>query len=248
MTQTSEAVPAQRHEADRTRRTTAVLLTVEGLLIFVPLWVLGAAIGWPASLDDPAAIALPQLVEQESAVRFGYLAYLAYSVLFLPVAVWTTRVLTGGADNPLVRAAIGFAIASTLARCIGILRWLVAMPDLAQAYGSAPDEATRQVLAVQYDTLNNFGGGIGEVLGVSLFAALWLLLTLVAAIPAVPAWLRVSGLGAAALLAVPLLELAGLDIGPLMTVDTTALQLWFLATAVALFRRRYAGTTTPSGW
>jgi hypothetical protein len=83
------------------RRLTAGLLTIEGLLIFVPLAVLGGAIGWPASLGDPAAVALPRLLENEGAVRFGYLVYLAYSVLFLPVAIWTTRTLTRGDDSPL---------------------------------------------------------------------------------------------------------------------------------------------------
>jgi len=52
------------------------------LLLFVPLGVLGTAIGWPASLGDPASVALPRLLQQEPIVRFGYLIYLAYSVLF----------------------------------------------------------------------------------------------------------------------------------------------------------------------
>jgi hypothetical protein len=51
-------------------------------LIFVPTFVLGAAVDWPASLDDPASIALPRLAENEGAVRFGYFEYLPYPVLF----------------------------------------------------------------------------------------------------------------------------------------------------------------------
>lgn len=43
---------------------------------------LGAAVDWPASLDDPVSIALPRLAENEGAVRFGYFEYLPYSVLF----------------------------------------------------------------------------------------------------------------------------------------------------------------------
>ncbi|MFM8506037.1 MAG: hypothetical protein ACKOBB_13540 [Acidimicrobiaceae bacterium] len=48
----------------------------QGLLLFIPLYVLGAAVNWPASLDDPASIALPRLAENEGAVRFGYFSYL----------------------------------------------------------------------------------------------------------------------------------------------------------------------------
>lgn len=227
-----------RRTGEPSHGVTAGLLAIEGLLIFVPLAVLGSAIGWPASLDDPAAVALPRLLENEGAVRFGYLVYLAYSVLFLPVAIWTTRTLTRGDDGPLARAAVGFAIASALARCIGILRWLTAMPQLADTYAAAPDGAPRDALAAVYDALNDFGGGIGEVLGVSLFAVGWLACTVVAARRAhgAPGWLLGGGALAALGLALPLVELVGLDGGPLTSVGSTLLQLWFLAAAVVVAR------------
>ena len=130
------------------RRIAAVLLIIEGLIFFVPLAILATSIGWPASLGDPAAVALPRLAENEGVVRLGYLTYLAFSVLFLPVAVWATRALSGGDDSPLTRVAVGFAVASTLARSIGILRWLTVMPVLAGAYRDAPDDTARAAMAV----------------------------------------------------------------------------------------------------
>jgi hypothetical protein len=223
---------------DGTRRVTAALLAVEGLLAFVPLAVLGSAIGWPASLGDPAALALPRLLENEGAVRLGYLVYLAYSVLFLPVAIWTTRTLTRGDDGPLAHLAIGFAVASTLARCIGILRWLTAMPVLARTFEATPEGPSRDVLTAVYDVLNDFGGGIGELLGVSLFAVGWLVCTLVVARRAggAPGWLLAMGALTAVALALPLAGTAGLDLGPVVTVGVTLLQLWFLAAAVVVAR------------
>ncbi|MED7951121.1 MULTISPECIES: DUF4386 family protein [unclassified Streptomyces] len=221
------------------RRTAAVLLAVEGLLLIVPIVVLGAAIGWPASLDDPAAIALPRLLENEGAVRAGYAVYLVYSVLFLPVAVWTGRALTGGTESLLTRLAVGFAVASTLARTIGISRWLLAMPGLAETYGAASDAAAREAVAVQYQVLNDFGGGVGEVLGVSLFAVGWLVCASVAALRArtAPRWLLIAALLTAAGLALPLVELAGADPGAATSIGSALLQLWFLAAAVVLARR-----------
>jgi Domain of unknown function (DUF4386) len=220
------------------RRVAASLLAVEGVLLFVPLAVLGSAIGWPASLADPAAVALPRLLENEGAVRLGYLVYLAYSVLFLPVAIWTTRTLTRGDDGPLARMAVAFAVASTLARCIGILRWLTAMPALAMTYVAAPEGAPRDALAAVYDALNDFGGGIGELLGVSLFAAGWLGCTVVTARRAggAPGWLLGAGTLAAVALTLPLVELLGVDPGGLTAIGTSLLQLWFLAAAVVLAR------------
>lgn len=220
------------------RRVAASLLAIEGVLLFVPLAILGSAIGWPASLADPAGVALPRLLENEGSVRLGYLVYLAYSVLFLPVAIWTTRTLTRGDDGPLARTAVAFAVASTLARCIGILRWLTAMPALASTFVAAPEGAHRDALAAVYDVLNDFGGGIGELLGVSLFAAGWLACTVVAARRAsgAPGWLLVAGGVAAVALALPLVELAGVDPGALTSIGTSLLQLWFLATAVVVAR------------
>ena len=241
-------VTASRPYPDRVvMRTAAILFGIEGLLLFVPLGVLGTAIGWPASLEDPASVALPRLLEKEPIVRFGYLVYLAYSVLFLPVAVWTTRALTNGARSPLGSAAIGFAIASTLARTIGILRWLTVMPELARAYPNAPDQ-----IALLYQALNSYGGSIGELLGVSLFAVGWLGCTMVLAwrTGVVPLWLVVAGGIATVALALPLVELAGVDPGPLTSVGTTALQLWFLAAAFVLIRvaagRRSAVSASPA--
>jgi Domain of unknown function (DUF4386) len=242
------AAAAIRPDADRVvMRTAAILLGIEGLLLFAPLGVLGTAIGWPASLGDPASVALPRLLEQEPIVRFGYLVYLAYSVLFLPVAVWTTRALTNGARSLLASTAIGFAVASTLARTIGILRWLTVMPGLARAYPSAPDQ-----IALLYQALNGYGGGIGELLGVSLFAVGWLGCTMVLAwrTGVAPRWLIIAGGIATVALALPLIELAGVDPGALTSVGTTALQLWFLATAFVLARspagRRSAVSAPPA--
>ena len=44
-------------------RTTGLLLILESVLLFVPIIVLGKAIDWPASLNQPANIVLPLLVE-----------------------------------------------------------------------------------------------------------------------------------------------------------------------------------------
>ncbi len=252
---TADRSTADRSTADRgqvsqvsrgTMLVAAGLLALEGLLFFVPFAILGTAIGWPASLDDPAAVALPRLLAEEPAVRLGYLTYLAYSVLFLPVAVWATRVLTGGRHSLLARLAVAFAAVSALARSIGILRWLTVMPVLAVAWRDAPDDATRTALAVQYEALNSYGGGIGELLGVSLFAALWLACTVIAARHSgqTPRWLLAAGALTTVALASPLVELAGVDPGATITIGTTAVQLWFLAAAVALLLR--ARSTPPA--
>jgi hypothetical protein len=201
------------------------------LLMFVPIGILSASIGWPASLDYPAARLMPLILEQEGNVRFGYLVYLLYSVVFFPTVAALARVL---GDGPLTRLATQFALVSTLARAIGILRWLTVMPLLAGLHAAAPNQS----LETAFTAINSFGGGIGELLGVSLFGALAVGLIAWRALEtrAFPAWLGVWGLIAALGLVLPWLEVFGVNLGPLLSLGVANLQLWFLALGVTLLR------------
>lgn len=222
-------------------RLIGILLVVESLLIFAPMAILGAAVNWPASLGDPAAVILPAVQANLSMVRVGYLLYLVYSLLFLPVGLLVARTAAGdGGMDTLLRIAAGFAVVSTLARAVGILRWLSAIPALAAGYvDPATTEAGRATIELVYRALNDYGGAIGEALGVSLFAALWLALTSLAILRGgpVPRWLGWFGLSAAVVLALPALELLGLDLGPVVIIATAVVQFWFLAAGVRLLVR-----------
>jgi hypothetical protein len=211
----------------------------QGLMLFIPLFVLGAAINWPESLSDPAETALPRLLENEGAVRFGYIMYLVYSVLFAVAMVLLLRYARSRHAIALGSLIAGFAIASTVARSIGIVRWLVPAPALADAYAASADDTERTAISVVFDTMNEYGGTIGEVLGVSIFAALSIGLLSIAALTtrAFPVWIGVFGLIAALAVLSTTVELAGADASSLIFFGTTLVQLWFLATGVWLLAR-----------
>ena len=211
----------------------------QGLLIFVPTFVLGAAINWPASVDDPAATALPRLLENEGAVRLGYLSYLVYSILFAVTIALLVRYANGKVLGVLGAIIIGFAAASALARSIGIVRWLAPMPELAQMWEAAGTDDQRASIAVLYETLNSYGGTIGEMLGVSIFAALAIGALSIGALKtrAYPAWIGVFGLIAAITVLGTAVELMGVDPGLALTIGTTVVQLWFLAVGIWLLTR-----------
>ena len=211
----------------------------QGLLIFIPMIVLGAAINWPESLSDPADIALPRLLENEGAVRFGYVAYLAYSILFAVTMTLLVRYVRGAALGVLAPIIIGFAMISTLARSIGIVRWLVPAPALAESYAAAPGDTERVAISVVFDSLNTYGGPIGEVLGVSIFAAVSIGLLSISAIRtrALPMWLGVFGLIAALAVLSTTVELFGADASSLIFFGTTLVQVWFLAAGIWLIVR-----------
>lgn len=228
-------------------RLTALLLVLEFVLFFVSVVVLGAAIDWPSSLDEPASVNLPLIVEQRGAVILGYGSYLLYSVLILPLAFLLYFVLKErGTSSPLLAIAVGFGVISALARSLGIVRWLFMVPVLADIYlDPGSNDATRQTVSVVYDAFNAYAGGVGEILGVGVFGAALFGLVSLAMIRSAnfPSWIGYAGLVVAAFLAAGFLEVFGLDVGPFITISVTALQLWMLAPAVVLFfrSRRSAG-------
>jgi len=208
-------------------------------LIFVPTVVLGAAVNWPESLSDPASIALPRLAENEGAVRFGYFAYLVYSVLFAVTITLLARLVEHDLAMGVRRLVIGFAVASAIARSLGIVRWLGPMPELAESYNAASDDAQRYAIARVYDALNSYGGTIGEVLGVGLFAAISIGLLTIGLLRSqvIPRWIAVWGAISTIALAVSAAELFGADLGSILTITVTVVQLWFLATGVWVLTR-----------
>ena len=220
-------------------RSIGWVTVAQGLLIVVPTVVLGAAVNWPASLTDPASIALPRLADNEDAVRAGYAAYLLYSVLFAVTITMLARLVETDLTRGIRRLVIGFAVASTVARSIGIVRWLAPMPELADSYSSAADDGQRFAIERIYDALNSYGGTIGEALGVGLFAAISIGLLSVGLLRSrqMPRWVGVWSVISAVALAVGVVELFGVDPGPLLTVTVTVVQFWFLAVGVWLLVR-----------
>ena len=223
-----------------------LLVIAESLLIFVPLAILGAAIGWPASLDLPPAEVLPLIRAELPAVRLGYGVYLLYSLLFAFVgtaAAWLAVRGTPGERSPLMSLAVSLAAVSALARAIGIIRWLTATTALGEARESGGEAAG--IEAVQL-AINYRGGATGELLGVALLAGLWLFVVsvLILRYGGLPRWLGLAGLGVAVLVTLPAGELFGLDLAS-VSLTSSVLHLWLLAVgvvALAAGRRARSGS------
>jgi hypothetical protein len=213
------------------------LLIADALLSLAPVAVLGAAIGWPASLDKPAAEQLAAVAAHADAVTLGYGLYLLYSVLIAPVMIGLAARACGGLNSPLALTVAAFGALSALARSIGILRWLTVMPALATAHAAA-DPATRAQIELLFGAVTDYGGGIGEVLGVSLFMALSLGALGGAAMwrGGLPKWLAATALLSALLLAALALPSLGIDVHMPVAVAVSMLSLWMLAAGVWLLR------------
>jgi hypothetical protein len=211
-----------------------------GLLMFIPLIVLGQAIDWPASLDLPATELMPLIQAHAASVEFGYTAYLLYSILFFP-AILLLGTIAG--ESAIVRAAVILAGLSVLARVIGIIRWLTVQPELAHEWVATGDPSA----AIVFDAVNSYGGAIGELIGVSLMAAAAIALLAIAywrtGVP--PRWVAVCGLVASAGLFLPWLEVFGIAIGPAISISVALVQMWFLSVGSLLLVRARKSAGAP---
>jgi len=145
----------------------------------------------------------------------------------------------GGLHSPLAMTVAAFGALSALARAIGILRWLTVMPVLATAHATA-DPAARAQIELVFSAINDYGGGIGEILGVSLFMALSLGTLSIAALArgGLPKWLAALGLVSAAMLAALVLPSLRIDLQMPVAAAVSVLSLWMLCAGVWLLRKR----------
>ncbi len=220
-------------------RVAGFVAIFHAVLIFVPLGVLGAAIGWPANLDLPASHNLPLVLSQSIAVKTGYGSYLLYSLLFFPVMLLIAHAISGQkAMRTAIKIALGFALISTLARCLGIIRWLTVMPVLATQFEKG-DLATKTQISLIYDAFNTYFGSVGEVLGVSLFTSISVGLLSFAMLnnQRFPKWLAIIGLIATAGYIFLSLEIFGYDLGVFISPVSVIYTIWVISAAVLMIRQ-----------
>lgn len=219
----------------RTDRIAAVLLLLQFAGMWAAFLVLMPAINWPASLDEPPSVMLPLLIDQGGAVFTGYSFYLIHALLLIPLAVLLRESLR--MTPTLGRVAMVLGVLAGLAKALGIVRWLFLMPGLAAAYvDPVATEPVRAALEVVYAAFNAYAGGVGELLGVGLFAGVWTLMLSVALLRVGARFLAVSGYVAGLGLLSTLPSVIGLESPLLLTLTGIVWQFWTAALAVRLLR------------
>lgn len=238
----SDSAPAVRRPLERCPMTqpmpvrnpgliASALLILQFILMWSAFFILSSAIGWPASLDDPASIALPRVLDQLQPMLTGYGCYLMVGLLLVPATAALNARL--GLSGSLAAFTMALATFSAMAKSIGITRWLFVMPDLAEAYG-APG-ADQQAIAVVFEALNAYAGGIGEILGVGLVSGVWTLFISAAVFRSGGIVARLIG-GFAFISGLVLIATVpagfGVDLGPILTLSGIVWQFALLAIAL----------------
>lgn len=219
----------------------AALMMFQAFFIFAPMGVLGAAIGWPASLDFPASQILPLIHAQDAGMRLGYGLYLIWSLAFgVSIAVIASYSAKDGTTGGLGALAIGLGVASSLARATGIIRWPTGSAELAAMY-QAPglDPAQRAAIEAVQTMLNAYGGSIGELLGVGLFGAMAICAVgvLIMARGGLPWILGLVAIPVGLIMASPAIVLLGMTPPLDIVITVTASNLWFAALGVAFLAK-----------
>ena len=220
------------------QKIVGLLVLFQSILLFLPLIILGNAINWPDSLDYPASQSLPLILNNLDQVRLGYGIYLFYSILWVLIGTLIARIALDRKEiDTLFVVAIALISVSALARSIGIIRWLTASPFLAEIYPTATEVSKETIVFIQ-TVINNWGGAIGEILGVSLFTSGWLVAVSLIILrnnylPRILGWF---GLIVSVILSSPVIELFGMSAS--IFLSTVSIHLWlFLAGLIILFKK-----------
>ncbi len=221
-------------------KLTAIVLVLEIILFMTAFRVLAKAVNWPASLDKPAAVVLPLFTQHRGAAIAGYYSYMLSALLLIPISLMLHRVLARE-NSLLLMSATWFGVLSGAMKSLGIVRWLFLMPFLADTYMNPKASATtRETVALVYDAFNLYAGKVGEHLGGHLLTAFWVGLMAIVLMRSrlVPGWIAWTGIVVAVGWLVGLIGDFGVNIGPVVSINTSLLNFWYFALAVALFRTR----------
>jgi hypothetical protein len=149
-------------------RTLSLLLALEAILVTVPFAVLQSVFEFPDILRQPADYALKLFVQRESVIVPTYYFFLLSALFAIPLTIALVRFFgSNEAASKENSALLSLGTATAIFQAIGFSRWVFTVPMIAHAY-FAPNasEASRQALALMYDTLNRYlGMTVGEHLG-----------------------------------------------------------------------------------
>jgi hypothetical protein len=229
---------AQTLAGATTSRTVTLLAVLQVALFAVPLFVLGQAINWPASLRLPPTEALPLIAANKTAILIGYWAYMLVAVALIPLAFALRQWVIEWRGTSLWLDTFTFiGAAAGILKMLGIVRWLVAMPALSTAYGDpATDAAGRKMIEIAYLTLNGYAGTVGELLGVQLMSGVWVMF--VSGLLIKRAWYvtGVAGFAAGCLFVAACLRTAMPAAEILQTIAAPVGLAWFLILAFTMAR------------
>ncbi len=144
-------------------RTGGISLILGALAFLVVFSYLAAAFHYPEVLDGRASDVLPALLATGDTGRGVWAIYALLPLLWIPAGVGAFHALRAHSEGRM-RLAMQFAMLSSLAMVLGLMRWPSFHWELARAWTAEP--AARPALNAIFNATNLYlGNYIGEFLG-----------------------------------------------------------------------------------
>jgi hypothetical protein len=215
------------------RRLVAALIVLAVVLANAAFVGLGSIFNYPDVLQDSADEILVDFRADEGAIVALFILLAASAALLAPIAILLGRF----ADNDRARLSVRVGIAAAVVQVIGLLRWPLIVPSLADSGDTDAFDTVHTVL----------GTVVGETFGYIL-TALWTVLIISAfAHRLAGRWFTLVGYAAAALIAVGVLvplDVPGADFANYLGYILWS--VWMLAMATLILRRADAPASVPA--
>ncbi len=206
------------------RRMVAILMVVAVVLANAAFIGLGSIFNYPDILQESADEILVEFRADEGAIVTLFITLALSAALLAPIAIMLGRL----AANERGRLSIGVGIAAAVVQVIGLLRWPLIVPSLADSDDTDAFDTVHTVL----------GTVVGETFGY-LLTALWTVLIISALGRRLAgSWFSLLGYVAAALIAVGVLvplDVPGADFANF--VGYILWSVWMLVFAALIMRR-----------
>jgi hypothetical protein len=199
------------------------LLVLAVVLVNAAFAGLGSVFEYPDILQEDADEILEKFRADEGSIVALFTVLALGAALLAPIAVILGRM----AGNDLGRWSIRVGIAAAAVQVIGLLRWPLIVPGLADDNDTDAFETVHTLL----------GTVVGETFGYALTAAWTVLIIFALGQRLAGRWLEFLGLGAAALIALGVLvplDVPGADFANF--IGYILWSLWLLALAVLVWR------------
>jgi hypothetical protein len=221
---------------NRSVRVAGGLMVGAAVLANVGFTMLGSRFDYPDVLTEPAGDVLTTFHADAPAIAALFTTLAAASALLIPIA-WLTRHLIAPGRTRQVMVASG--VAAGVVQVIGLLRWPLLVPRLADAATDPTSSAADRADAIHlFETFHDLLGGlIGETFGYAL-TAIWTIAMVYGLRHRFGRWFAPVGMASAALVATGLVEKVGVEAAGLTNfVGYIAWSIWIVAVGVALIRR-----------
>jgi hypothetical protein len=211
--------------ASTTRRVAAALMVIAVVLANLAFVGLGSVFNYPDILQEPADEILAEFREDEATIITLFVLLAMSAALLAPIAILLGRL----AANELGRWSVRAGIAAAVVQVIGLLRWPLIVPFLADREDTDAFETIHTVL----------GQVVGETFGYILTATWTVLIIYALGQRLAGRWFTYLGLAAAVLIALGVLvplDVPGTDFANF--VGYIVWSIWLLAFAILIWRRR----------